>query len=69
MRGLSRGLSKGARRLLGERGARGLWTGQEDMCQVNCGFEWKAGSESPLKLFPIAERFSLKLATYTSTFM
>merc|ERR1712241_474119 len=33
VRGLGRGLSKGARRLLGERGARGLWTGQEDMCQ------------------------------------
>ena len=34
VRGLSRGLSKGTRRLIGERGTRALWTGQEDMKQV-----------------------------------
>ena len=39
MRGLSRGLSKGTKRLLGERGARGLWTGTEDMSQVKDRFE------------------------------
>merc|ERR1712212_1418449 len=34
VRGLvGRGLSKGTRRLLGARGARGLWTGTEDMSQ------------------------------------
>jgi len=33
VRGLSRGLSKGTRRLIGERGTRALWTGQEDMKQ------------------------------------
>merc|ERR1712212_310488 len=34
VRGLvGRGLSKGTRRLLGERGARGLWTGTESMIQ------------------------------------
>lgn len=33
VKGLGRGLSKGTRRLLGERGARGLWTGMEDMRQ------------------------------------
>ena len=34
-----RGLSKGTRSLLGERGARGIWTGTENMSQVNYGFE------------------------------
>ena len=38
MRGLSKGLSKGTRRLLGERGARGIWTGTEDMSQVKDRF-------------------------------
>merc|ERR1711887_65737 len=33
VRGLSRGLSKGTKRILRERGARGLWTGTEDMSQ------------------------------------
>ena len=36
---VGRGLSKGSRRLLGERGARGIWTGTENMSQVNYGFE------------------------------
>ena len=39
VRGLSRGLSKGTRRLLGERGARGIWTGTEDLSQVKDRFE------------------------------
>ena len=61
---MGRGLSKGTRSLLGERGARGIWTGTEVMSQVNDLFLNEAMCETYAELlwFVLSKGYQLQLS-------